>query len=432
MKRLFLTIALTMGIGLTMADTRTDYKFDFAASKDKGDVIAVRPTTTYTDETGYGYDFQTSWDGKQGTAPFFFSVKVPDGNYRVTVTLGSKRRAGVTEVRAENRRLFLENVATKKGKTCTATFVVNKRSPEFMRPDGKSDRVKLKPRELDYMNWDDKLTLEFNGEAPCVQSLTIEPDTSAVTVFLCGNSTVVDQANEPYASWGQMVTRWFGEGLAISNHGESGLTARTFIGGNRLDKILSMMKPGDWVVCEFGHNDEKEHRPGDGAWYHYTYQLKIFVDQVRAKGGNIVFCTPTQRRNFGPDKKHIVPTHGDFPAAMRSVAERERVPLVELNEMTNTFFETLGFERSKRSLVHYPAGTFPGQDKALADNTHFNPYGAYEVAKMVVMGWKKLGLPIADLLRSDWQDYDPAQPDDPDAFVWPLCPVIDITKPDGN
>ena len=85
------------------------------------------------------------------------------------------------------------------------------------------------------------------------------------TIYLCGNSTVVDQANEPWASWGQMITRFFGPGIAVSNHAESGLTARSFIGSNRLDKILSTLKKGDYVFVEFGHNDEKERQPGDGA-----------------------------------------------------------------------------------------------------------------------------------------------------------------------
>ena len=212
---------------------------------------------------------QTVVLNKVSDRPFYYSVAVPDGNYKVTVTLGARRRAARTVVRAESRRLFVEEVATKKGKYATRTFIVNKRSPRI------DDRtvVKIKEREKDYLNWDDSLTLEFNGAAPAVRSISIEPDTTALTVFLCGNSTVVDQNNEPWASWGQMIPRWFDERVAISNHAESGLTARTFLASNRLDKILSMMKAGDYVFCEFGHNDEKEHRPGDGAWYHYVYNL---------------------------------------------------------------------------------------------------------------------------------------------------------------
>ena len=366
---------------------------------------------------------------KVSDKPFYFSVPLSDGNYKVTVTLGSKKKAGHTVVRAESRRLMVESCSTKKGEFETYSFIVNKRSPEM--EGGK--RVSLKPREHDYLNWDDLLTLEFNGKAPAVKSIRVEPDTTATTVFLCGNSTVVDQELEPWASWGQMIPRWFTDKVAISNHAESGLTARTFINGHRLDKVLSMMKKGDYVVCEFGHNDQKEHQPGDGAWYHFPYQLKIFIDRVREAGGNLIFITPTQRRRFD-DATHtkIQETHGDYPDAMREVARREGVPVIEIHDMTRDFFETLGFEGSKRALVHYPANTFPGQEKALEDNTHFNPYGAYEVAKMVVMGLKQQASPLAEQLRPDWQDFDPKHPDDPEAFVWYPAEKRDTTKPDGN
>ena len=389
------------------------------------DFDMTKPQPVYNEETGYGYDLVAAPTKKTSNETLYFSVKVDDGNYRIRVVIGSKKKAGETTVRAEGRRLMVHNVATKKGKTETFEFQVNKRSPRI---DDKS-RVRIKDREKDYLAWDDKLTLEFNGDAPAVQSIHIERDDQVPTVYLCGNSTVVDQNSEPWASWGQMITRWFGPEVAISNHAESGLTARTFIAGGRLDKILTTLKPGDLLIAEFGHNDEKEKRPGDGAWYHYVYNLKIFIDQVRSKGADIVFCTPTQRRAFDKDKKTITNTHGEFPAAMKSVAEREKVPVIDLNVMTKQFFETLGFEDSKRALVHYPKELY---GRELADNTHFNPYGAYEVAKCVVMGMKKLQLPIVRYLRPEWQDFDPTQPDDWKTFKWAPSPMKDIVKPDGN
>ena len=360
--------------------------------------------------------------------PIDFSVKVPDGNYRVTVTLGSKKRAALTVVRAESRRHYTDLVTTKKGQFQTVTFTVNKHEPTI----DASTSVKLKPRELSYKNWDEVLNLQFCGPAPAVQRITIEPDSQAVTVFLCGNSTVVDQEQEPWASWGQMITRWFDERVVIANYAESGLSATTFLAQLRLDKILSQLREGDYVICEFGHNDEKEKRAGDGAWYSYSRNLKIFADRVREKGGNIIFVTPTARRFFNDDQKTLRNTHGDYPEAMRTVSRRENVPLIELNGMTHTFYEALGFEGSKRALVHYPANTFPDQPKALADNTHFNPFGAWEVAKMIVMGLKQMDSPLVQYLRTDCQDFDPAHPDSPDEFIWYPSGNTDLVKPDGN
>ena len=413
MKRMWMAV-VAMIPTMMMAQT-----FDF-------DLTKALPI--YNVQDGYGYDILPAPSVKKPTAePFYFSVAVPDGNYRVRVELGGVKN-GNTTVRAEGRRLMMDNILTPKKKdTQVVEFVGNKRSTLI---EG-DKRVKIKDREKEYLTWDEKLTLEFNGPQPAVRSIHIEP-ADVPTIYLCGNSTVVDQANEPWASWGQLITRWFGPEVAVSNHAESGLTARTFIGSYRLDKILQTLKKGDYVFVEFGHNDEKEKRPGDGAWYHYQYQLKIFVDEVRAKGAEIVFCTPTQRRAFNDDNKTLKNTHGDFPAAMKMVAERERVPLIDLNQMTKVLFETLGFEDSKRALVHYPANTFPGQPKALADNTHFNPYGASQVAKCVVMGMKQLNLPLVKFLRPDWQDFDPAQPDDWNTFQWAPARNADVVKPDGN
>ena len=365
---------------------------------------------------------------KESVAPINFSIRVPDGNYRVTVTLGSKKRAAQTVVRAESRRHYTDVVSTKKGKYQTVSFVVNKHEPQI----DANRSVKLKPRELSYKNWDDVLNLQFCGPAPAVQRITIQPDTTAITVFLCGNSTVVDQEQEPWASWGQMITRWFDNRVVIANYAESGLSATTFLAQLRLDKILSQLKKGDYVICEFGHNDEKEKKAGDGAWYSYTRNLKIFVDRVREKGGNIIFVTPTARRFFEDDHKTLRNTHGDYPEAMRTVARRENVPYIELNGMTTTLYETLGFEGSKKALVHYPSNTFANQPQPLADNTHFNPYGAWQVAKLIVMGLKQIHSPLVGYLRTDWQDYDPQHPDSVDAFVWYPSGNTDISKPDGN
>lgn len=387
------------------------------------DFDLTRPQPVYNDGDGYGYDLLPA--PQESGSPFYFSVRVPDGNYLVRLTLGGKKLTNTT-VRAEGRRLMMEKAVTHgKKDMLTVSFVVNKRSPLI---DG-DKRVKIKDREKGTLTWDDRLTLEFNGPHPCVKSIHIEPAADVPTIYLCGNSTVVDQGNEPWASWGQMITRWFGPEVAISNHAESGLTARTFIDSYRLDKILQTLREGDYVMVEFGHNDEKEKRPGDGAWYHYQYQLKKFVDLVREKGAQIVFLTPTQRRAFEADKTTLKNTHGDFPAAMKEVAARENVPLIDLNAMTKTLFETLGYEDSKRALVHYPKEMY---GRELADNTHFNPYGAYEVAKCVVMGMKALGLPVTQYLRTDWQDFDPAKPDDWKTFEWAPAKNADVVKPDGN
>lgn len=396
------------------------------------DVDMTKPVPQYSDATGYGMDDAiarvTSASGQSQGQSQYLSFRVPDGNYTVTMVIGSKKKAAATTVRAENRRLYIHDLKTKKKQLETVSFVVNKRCPKI---DDKTN-VAIKERERRYLTWDDLLTLEITGDDPAVQSIHVERNDVCPTIFLCGNSTVVDQSFEPWASWGQMIPVWFNDKVAVSNHAESGLATFSFLSSRRLDKILSMMKKGDYVVVEFGHNDEKDKRPGRGAWYNFSYGLKVFIDQVRDKGGNIILCTPTMRRAWEKDNKTIANTHGDFPAAVRAVAERENVPLIDLTEMSKTFFETLGFENSKRALVHYPVGTFPGQTVKFEDNTHFNPFGAYEVAKMIVMGLKQHNSPLVQYLRPEWQDFNPAQPDDWNTFHWTPSPMTEFLKPDGN
>ena len=380
----------------------------------------------YSEETGYGYDLVET-PTKDSKSPFFFSVRVPDGNYKVTVRLGSRKQAGITTVRAESRRLFIESVPTKKKEFIERTFIVNKRNTHI---DG-NEYVRIKPREKRKLNWDDKLTLEFNGSVPVCESITIEPaDTTVTTVFLCGNSTVVDQDNEPWASWGQMIPYFFDTNVCIANYAESGESANTFIAAGRLKKALSQMKKGDYLFMEFGHNDQKQKGPGKGAYYSFMTSLKTFIDEARLRGAHPVLVTPTQRRSFGPDG-HIRDTHEDYPEAIRWLAEKENVPLIDLNEMTRTLYEAMGVEPSKRAFVHYPAGSYPGQTQDFADNTHFNPYGAYEIARCIVEGLKTQ---VPDLARhlKPFPTFDPTHPDNPDNFHWDDSPFTEIEKPDGN
>lgn len=388
--------------------------------------IQIKFNNTFNNEIGYGYDM--TWLAPINVGkPFLFSINVPDGNYRITIILGSKKKAGNTTVRAESRRLFIENYPTKKGELKQFTFIVNKRNILI----GDNDRVRINDRENKKLNWDDKLTIEINGNAPVCSSIKIEPANDVTTLWLCGNSTVVDQDYEPWASWGQMITRWFDDKIAVANYAESGETATSFISTNRLKKIMTLAKQGDYLFIEFGHNDQKQKAPGSGAYYNFATNLQQFIDEAKHKGLTPIFVTPTQRRNFNSEGK-IMESHGDYPDAMRWVAKREGVQVIEIHNMTRTFFETLGIEGSKQALVYYAANTFPGQFTALADNTHFNPYGAYEISKMIIQGIKDLNLPFTSHISSDFKGFNPAQPDNALTFHWVNSPFVEILKPEGN
>lgn len=365
-----------------------------------------------------------TYDTAKAQQPFELAVPVPDGNYLVTLEIGSRKRAARTFVKAESRRLAVNDLATGKGEVQTVSFLVNKRD-RTIRENGQAvAEVVTKPREKFKLNWDDCLNLEIAGDAPAVASIRIEPaPEGVVTVFLCGDSTVVDQDIEPWASWGQMFPWFFDTSVAVANYAESGERADSFIGAGRLRKILSVLRPGDYVFVEFGHNDQKLQGPGKGGYYYFATQLKTFIDEIRAKGGRPVLVSPTHRRNFDADGR-VIETHADFPEAMEWVARREGVPFLDLHRLSATFYEAMGPEASKRAFVHYKAGSFEGMPADVEDNTHFNTYGAFELAKCVVAALQVSGLPLAGHIVN-FAGFSPARPDAPESFRWPLSPWRD-------
>src|SRR5690606_28033448 len=320
------------------------YALDLSAEGKMGD---------YASGKGYGFDFNTRQDHR---SPFFISVDVPEGNYLVKVVLGNDVSESETTVKAENRRLMLENIRVAKGGSSMHTFVVNIRN--YWLENG--DTVKINPREYRKLIWDDKLTLEFNGENPSVRSITIEPAGELPTIFLAGNSTVVDEAREPWCGWGQMFTRFLKPGVAVANYAESGQAADTFVSSGRLDKLLSKIKKGDYLFIEFGHNDQKQKGEGKGPFTSYKTNLKYLSDKAREKGAFPVLITPMHRRCFDEQGK-VINTQGEYPDAVRQLAQEENISLIDLTAMSAVLYEAWGVEGSKKAFVHFPAGSFPGQ-----------------------------------------------------------------------
>ncbi|MDP3434535.1 MAG: rhamnogalacturonan acetylesterase [Bacteroidota bacterium] len=411
----------------------TDLKFDFGSGKAKKGWTQVTASSVYSAEKGFGLipsgemvDGKTT-DFLSSKKPFYFVVNLPEGHYQVILTLGGSPKGSSTTVKAESRRLMLENVKTASGKTVQKTIVVDVRTPKI----NDQEQIKLKERELNYLNWDNKLTLEFNGEHPCVAAIEIKKADHLPTIFLAGNSTVTDQENEPWASWGQMFPNFLKPEIVVANYAESGETLLAFKREKRLQKILSQMKPGDYLLMEFAHNDQKPDGNHLDAMTTYKDELKYFMAEARKKGGKPVLVTSTNRRRFDENGK-IINTLEEYPKAMRQLAKEENVPLIDLNAMSKAFYEALGPEISKKAFVHYPANSHPGQDKPLADDTHFNPYGAYELAKCVTEGIRLTIPELAKFISDDWVEFNPAQPDPVNEFRWYESPSVNLVKPEGN
>ncbi|MCC9135572.1 rhamnogalacturonan acetylesterase [Pontibacter silvestris] len=418
----------------------TTLKFDFGPGKVQAGYVQVLSSTVYTKEQGYGIMSKSGVEAvtRKGTdalysdfitskEPFYFSVDLPEGDYQVTVLLGDQQGTSTTTVKAESRRLMLEKIETPSGKVEAHTFMVNVRTPKI----NETESIRLKPREVSYLNWDSKLTLEFNNSRPCVAAVEITKVNDAITMYLAGNSTVVDQEYEPWAAWGQMIPRFFKPGVVVTNYAESGESLKAFIGEKRLQKVLSVIEPNDYLFIEFAHNDQKPGGSHVEPFTTYKDMLKHYISEARERGATPVLVTSMHRRNFDENGK-VINTLGDYPEAARQTAKEENVALIDLNAMSKAFYEAMGPEKSKKAFVHYPAGTFPGQDTALKDDTHFNTYGAYELAKCVVEGIRKNNLKLVQYLRDDVKPFDPANPDPVEAWQLPLSPDVTVTKPDGS
>ncbi len=385
------------------------YRFDFGPGAAAPGFVAVSPETAFHADRGYGFEPGPRVEGFDrggddllrgdlctGSAPFAFSVAVPEGNYRVTLTLGDRELGSETSVLAEARRLMLDRVRTEPGRFVTRTFAVHIRTPRI----DDHREVRLKPRELGIRDWDDKLTLEFAGDRPCIAAAEIVRADDAVTMYLLGDSTVADQTSPPWNSWGQMIPRFFGPDLAIANHAESGESLRSARRAGRLDKVLSTIRPGDFLLIQFGHNDQKEKGENVGAMTTYLADLKSYVEAGIGRGARPILVTPMHRRRFDARGK-VVNSLGDYPEAVRRAAREEGVPLIDLNVMSRALYEALGPE---------------GSASAFVDGTHHNAFGSYELARCVVEAIRSNAMPPARYLVEGVSPFDPTHPDRPEVL----------------
>ena len=303
---------LVLLISTASVAQQTSFKFDFGTDKTATGYTAVTPETKFSFQTGYGFDQGSivqsvdrggnalTGDYITSNKPFYFSVKLPEGNYDVKLILGDTKGTSATTVRTECRRLMLENIRTAKGKTTTQTFTVHVKDSLIRDAQGTViSKVRLKEREVRYLHWDNLLTIEFNDSLPKVCAVEITPNKKATTIFLAGNSTVVDQDREPWASWGQMIPSFLVPAkVVVANYAESGEALNSFVSARRLEKVLSLMKAGDYLFVEFGHNDQKQKGEGIGPFTSYKKSLQFFISEVRKKGGIPVLVTSMHRRSF--------------------------------------------------------------------------------------------------------------------------------------
>lgn len=419
---------------------QTAFKFLFGNNIAVKNYISVHKNDSFTQKKGYGFEFieqlkESSQPNHKSIGyisseqPFYFSVVLPEGNYNVQVLLGDLQGVSHTTIRAECRRLMMKDVKTKYAELKKVSFSVHVKD-SIIKPSGKS--VRLKPREKNYVHWDNKLTLEFNNSNPKLASIEIEKVDNIPTVFLAGNSTVVDQPEEPWASWGQMIPVFFKPGkLAVANYAESGETLMAFKNEKRLDKIWSMAKPKDYLLIEFAHNDQKPGANHLDPFTTYQQTLREWIAEAKRREMFPILVTSTNRRTFDSTGQ-IFNSLGDYPEAMRQLAKETGIPLIDLNQMSKQLYEALGVTESIKAFVYFKANEYPNQSKDVQDNTHFNTYGAYELAQCIAQSIKTSIPALARFLVNDFKGFDPRKPDNPNQWSLPKGRLVSSVKPDGN
>jgi lysophospholipase L1-like esterase len=221
---------------------------------------------------------------------------------------------------------------------------------------------------------------------------------SAPHVHLAGDSTMADKPTDPpnpEYGWGQLFPKFFKDPAMIVNHAANGRSTRSFITEGRWQKLVDALQPGDWVIIQFAHNDEKIFPNARGE---FQDNLRRFITDVRAKQANPILATPCARRKFDAAGK-LVDTHDDYPDAVRAVSAATKVPLLEMNGLTMALEEGHGPEGSKRLHLWIAAGVYQRQPAGYQDDTHYSAYGAERLAALAVQEIIRLRLPLADWLR---------------------------------
>jgi lysophospholipase L1-like esterase len=358
----------------------TRYLFDFGILAAEAGYTKVGPDTFYSSERGYGFAPGSSVFGRnRGRDDLLksdfcipqravFLLDVPDGVYRITLLTGDALADTSTVIRAGDGSFIMDRLDVPAGQYLRESFSVCVRNGQ--------------------------LRLTFSGPAPRINALDIQPDKEALVLYLAGDSTVADQgeAGYPYAGWGQLLPACFKAGAAIDNRAVSGRSSKSFVQEGHLEDIMKAIRPRDYLFIQFGHNDSKgdevRHTEPDTT---YKEHLMLFISAARDAGAYPVLVTPVHRRRFDKDGA-IIPSHGKYPEAMRTLSAEQNVPLIDLEQRSCELFEAYGPERTKELFMWTYPGEYIHHPAGVQDDTHFQVKGAQLVSQLIVEGILEAGL----------------------------------------
>lgn len=221
----------------------------------------------------------------------------------------------------------------------------------------------------------------FSTDAQEIDSL------KEITIFMIGNSTMADKPyknGNPEKGWGQIFPLYFNEGVRIENHAVNGRSTKSFLDEGRWKVVLEKIKPGDYVIIEFGHNDAKKDDPKRFADANtdYRWNIEKFLNETIEKDGIPILATPIVRRRFDKDG-NFYDVHGDYPKVVREIAREKNVVLLDLHAKSEALLIQYGEENSKQLFLHIAPGEYPSLSDGKSDDTHFSPTGAFRICDLV-------------------------------------------------
>ena len=230
------------------------------------------------------------------------------------------------------------------------------------------------------------------------------PSAPAPILYIAGDSTAANKSKpaHPERGWGQLLPEFVIPPARVDNRAQNGRSTKSFIDEKRWEKLVSDLRPGDWVIIQFGHNDEKLDKPAVGAPARGAYRdnLLRFIREVREKNAHPVLATSVVRRRWDETGAKLVDTHGEYPVVVREIAAEEKVPLLELNRLTARMEEEAGVEGSKKFHLWFAPGELPAVPKGVQDDTHYSELGARRVAALAAAEIHRLELPLAAWIKA--------------------------------
>lgn len=232
-----------------------------------------------------------------------------------------------------------------------------------------------------------------------ITAFTISPG-KKITVYLIGDSTMSIKQTKAYpeTGWGMPFVYFFDSTVTVDNRAQNGRSTRTFMEENRWQPVVDKLQEGDYVFVQFGHNDEVSTKKSYTTEAEFKANLVKYITDTRNKKAIPVLLTPVARRKFD-SSGHVAGTHDVYAAIVRTVANENKVPLIDLDKKAQALMQQWGVEKSKLIFNQLAPGEHPNYPKGIEDNTHFNELGARMVAQMVLQGVRELNLELVERIK---------------------------------